>query len=141
MKRALLVRLHSLPDRTLGNLYIFNGLAKLGQFTTLELPWRDNEVKRSCIPEGDYRLSLRVATPKFPYPHLWVHDTEPRQAILMHRGNFPKDTEGCILVGMGFGSADGDGLPDVLASTVAMNQLVQLIPEEPIPFTVIDLAS
>lgn len=140
MKRALLVRLQALPDRTLGNLYVFNGLMKLGQFTTLELPWRENEKNRSCIPEGDYRLSLRGPTDRFKYTHLLVHDTAPREMVLVHRGNFPKNTTGCVLVGMGFGNADGDKIPDVLSSEAAMNLLVQMIPEEPIPLTVIDLA-
>ena len=138
MKRVILLRLQGLPDRTLGALYVFNGVSRLGQFTTLEPPWLFNERGKSCIPPGAYVLSPRAPTDKVPYDHLIVGGTAPREAILMHRGNFPKNTEGCILPGMGFGAADSDGKPDVLQSTAAMNLLVQMI-DGSVPFDIVDL--
>jgi hypothetical protein len=137
-KRALLVRLQSLPDRMLGALYIFNGLFRLGQFTVLEPPWKNNRRGESCIPTGDYTLSPRAPTKKFNYPHLLLGGVPDRDFILAHRGNFPSDTEGCLLLGLSFGSADGDGLTDVLSSTSALNVIVQMIPD-PIPLKVVDL--
>lgn len=139
MKRAVLIRLQSLPDRMLGVLYVYSGILRLGQFVTLEPPWHDNEKGHSCIPTGDYTLSPRNPTPKVPYPHLILGGTGPREYILMHRGNVPANTEGCILPGMGFGSADGDKIPDVLQSTAAMNLLVQMI-DQTIGLRVVDLS-
>jgi hypothetical protein len=122
----------------LGALYIFNGLFRLGQFTTLEPAWRANRRGESCVPTGDYTLSPREPSRRAPYPHLILGGVPNRDLILIHRGNFPDDTAGCILVGLSFGSADGDGIPDVLSSTSAMNVLMQMVPDT-IPLKVVDL--
>jgi hypothetical protein len=70
---------------------------------TLENPWLDNQRNISCIPEGEYPVRLRLARESATreYLHLLVQDVPNRDYILFHRGNFPKDTSGCILVGLG----------------------------------------
>ena len=70
---------------------------------TLENPWLDNQRNISCIPEGEYPVRLRLARESATreYLHLLVQDVPNRDYILFHRGNFPKDTSGCILVGQG----------------------------------------
>ena len=70
---------------------------------TLENPWLDNQRNVSCIPEGEYPVRLRLARESATreYLHLLVQDVPNRDYILFHRGNFPKDTRGCILVGQG----------------------------------------
>jgi len=70
---------------------------------TLENPWLDNQRNISCIPEGEYPVRLRLARESATreYLHLLVQDVPNRDYILFHRGNFPKDTRGCILVGQG----------------------------------------
>ena len=78
------------------------------QCYTLELPNVDGK-PGSCIPEGRYRIVL-APSPKFmassdPWvqqfanrmPHL--ENIPDRSLIMIHWGNDPKDTEGCILVG------------------------------------------
>ena len=61
------------------------------------------------IPTGEYPLSLDVVSPKFqnhePY-RTFCHGKVPRilnvpcrDGILIHIGNFPSDSRGCILVG------------------------------------------
>lgn len=50
------------------------------------------------IPSGSYGLRMEYS-PKFKYftPHLL--EVPGRSYIMIHPGNFPEDTEGCILVG------------------------------------------
>jgi hypothetical protein len=68
---------------------------------TLELPYLDNQRSISCIPKGEYKVRLRTAkeSSSRDYLHLLVQDVKGRSYILVHIGNFPKDTKGCILVG------------------------------------------
>lgn len=52
---------------------------------SIELPWRNNERNRSCIPEGTYTLQKR-----FSAKHLWhlhLTDVPERSLILIHKGN------------------------------------------------------
>jgi hypothetical protein len=64
---------------------------------TLELPWRENQRKISCIPEGTYKVVHRTS-PKYK-DHLHVTGVPNRDLILIHTGNSAKDILGCILVG------------------------------------------
>jgi len=84
---------------TLGELFL-NGERMAD---TLELPFKDNQRSISCIPEGDYKVRLRLAreSASRDYLHLLVQDVPNRDWILFHRGNSAKDTSGCILVGLG----------------------------------------
>ena len=80
------------------------------QCYTLELPNVDGK-PWSCIPQGRYKVVL-APSPKFmtkgesdswvqgyakQMPHL--EEIPGRSLIMIHWGNDPKDTEGCILVG------------------------------------------
>ena len=68
---------------------------------TLELPYLDNQRSISCIPAGQYKVRLRTARESATrnYLHLLIEDVKDRSYILVHIGNFPKDTRGCVLVG------------------------------------------
>lgn len=52
---------------------------------TIELPWRKNETKVSCIPEGKYFIRKRYSN-KFKW-HLEVMNVENRKFILIHPAN------------------------------------------------------
>jgi hypothetical protein len=69
---------------------------------TLELPWLNNQHNISCIPTGIYNCA-RTIHPKHGEV-FQVMDVPDRNDILIHVGNFPKDTNGCILVGLSFTS-------------------------------------
>ena len=75
----------------------------------IELPWKDNQPKVSCIPEGRYELHRRYS-PRFG-EHLMVCGVEGRSLILLHPANDAlKELNGCIapvsvLSGEGRGSA------------------------------------
>ena len=99
MINLLLIRDTFTENSTIGELFI-NGERFCD---TLENPWLDNQRNISCIPAGEYPVRLRYPRESATreYLHLLVQDVPNRDYILFHRGNFPKDTSGCILVGQG----------------------------------------
>lgn len=71
---------------------------------TLEEAWRANKTGISCIPAGTYQCAPHgwEAGTKVKKPQTWELQNVPgRSAVLIHIGNTTKDTEGCILAGMG----------------------------------------
>ena len=67
---------------------------------TLELAWKDNQKRVSCIPKGVYEVKKRhTQKSKYKYEHLHILDVPNRGYILMHIGNYPKNSKGCILLG------------------------------------------
>ena len=119
MKRVTINRYAYLRGCTLGKL-------SFDDFDcyTLERPWRDNEVNVSAIPDGTYTAKRRHSE---KYGHHWILEDVPgRSLILIHIGNYPKDSKGCILVG----TYAGDGRPAVWQSRVTMNKLRVLLPDE-----------
>ena len=95
----LLIRDTFTEESTLGELFI-NGERICD---TLENPWLDNQRNISCIPEGEYPVRIRLPRESATrdYMHLLVKDVKDRDYILFHIGNFPSQTKGCILVGLG----------------------------------------
>jgi len=62
---------------------------------TIELPWKKNETKVSCIPEGKYFIKKRYSN-KFKW-HLEVLDVINRSLILFHPANNAlQELNGCI---------------------------------------------
>ncbi|MBS4063482.1 MAG: hypothetical protein KGZ74_02935 [Chitinophagaceae bacterium] len=62
---------------------------------TIELPWKNNAVRISCIPERTYRLQLRNS-PRFG-THLLVKEVPGRSLILVHAANDAlQELKGCI---------------------------------------------
>ena len=95
----LIIRDTFTENSTIGELFL-NGERMCD---TLENPYINNERNISCIPEGEYKVRLRLARESATrdYLHLLVQDVPNRDWILFHRGNSAKDTSGCILVGLG----------------------------------------
>ena len=95
----LLIRDTFSDKSVLGELYL-NGERMCD---TLENPWLDNQQNISCIPAGIYDVRLRLAreSASRDYLHLLIQDVPNRSFILIHRGNFPSQTQGCVLVGLG----------------------------------------
>ncbi len=98
---VLLARQTTTPEGTFGKLYIH------GQFFchTLELPWLDNAPRRSCIPDGKYRV-VWMKSPRFGWVYSLV-DVPWRSAIRIHAANYAGDRasgwkthlEGCVALG------------------------------------------
>jgi hypothetical protein len=72
---------------------------------TIELPWRDNRRSVSCIPAGEYKVSIRIS-PRYGQVY-HVKEVPQRSYILIHSGNWAGDKHkgyrtnvaGCILLG------------------------------------------
>ena len=89
---------------------------------TLELPWADNKRQVSCIPKGKYKC---VAHNGPKYKGVWRLEAVPdRDDVLIHWGNWMKNTRGCILVGL---QAIKEGVAQSLA---AIDMLRDTLPEE-----------
>ena len=72
--------------------------AVLKTFNTVERPWKENQSKISCIPPGVYRFTKSKATSKPTLGDvLRLSDPPYRGGVLVHVGNKPTDSEGCIL--------------------------------------------
>ncbi len=99
MINLLLIRNTFSKKSTIGELFL-NGERICD---TLENPWVDNQRNISCIPEGVYPVRLRLPRESGTrdYLHLLVQEVPNRDFILVHRGNFPSQTQGCLLVGLG----------------------------------------
>jgi hypothetical protein len=62
---------------------------------TIELPWKKNETKVSCIPEGKYFIKKRYSR-KFNW-HLEIENVQNRSLILFHSANNAlRELNGCI---------------------------------------------
>lgn len=110
-------------DCTLGRLS-FGGF----QCFTLELPDLGNAQSISCIPVGIYHAFKRQS----PKNGLVVElkNVPNRSFIQIHRGNYTRQIEGCILVGGSIAFLDNDQVPDVASSGVTMDKLLALLPDE-----------
>lgn len=84
---------------------------------TLERPWKGNEKNVSRIPAGRYDLKQRVnaklaSGDSIPFTYE-ISGVPDRSGIIIHQGNFPHNSQGCILVGLGYANdADYEQIRD-----------------------------
>lgn len=127
-----LTRFMHTNDRIYGKLEVKDEV-----FSTLELPWKDNKRNISCIPVGKYKVKYRSSRSKGK--HLILLDVPNRDLILIHSGNYPKDTQGCILIGKSFKDINNDNKSEVYQSKEAMRELFGILPRsEPIEIEIRD---
>jgi hypothetical protein len=103
-------------------------------YTTLEDTEREEKIPgETCIPEGTYNLELRNEgsmtqkyAARYPETHqgmIWLRDVPGFSYVYIHVGNHPKDTEGCILVGM------SSGVDNIGSSRHAYEEMYEQIAE------------
>ena len=118
------------PDGTNGKLECEGKLISY----TIELPWKNNETRVSCIPEGKYFIRKRYS-PKLQW-HLEVMDVKNRSLILFHPANNASlELKGCIapvtkLSGPGLGLMSRKAfakLKDLVYKALESNESVELI--------------
>lgn len=111
-----------------------------GPLCTLELPWRDNALRVSCIPPGTYGWSKWSGSKTFDYETIRLHDDQvmPRSAILIHRANWHSQLLGCVAPGLTFKDWDANGW-GVASSEKALNRLMGALPDSG-TITIVDAA-
>lgn len=124
---GIINRLSNEDKQTLGRFYLYNGVDEVFSCAVLELADKDNKTKISRICSGVYTVVKRWSKTYGDHYHLL--DVEGRTLILIHFGNYYKDTEGCILVGSDFTDLDGDGYRDVTSSKPTMKKLLSIAPD------------
>lgn len=97
---------YNFKDNYTGGMLLVNGVFKA---YTLEDTYRDVKVMHeTCIPEGNYSVELRTVGGfhnkydkryHFHKGMLWVKDVPNFEYILIHTGNTPAHTSGCLLLG------------------------------------------
>lgn len=110
-------RIRQMPDKTFGVMEVDD----IPRFVTLEPPWKFNKKQTSSIPLGEYPFELYFSK-RFSRNVLLLKDVPGRDFIEIHPGNLPKDTTGCILVGLSY---TGEG---IFESKKAHEQLLRLVP-------------
>ena len=89
---------------------------------------------RTCIPYGRYEVVMNIKSNRFSQikQYAFCNGYLPRlvdvpgwDGVLIHIGNWAKDTEGCILVG----TWDGEKEDWVSDSKIAFNKLMSLLEE------------
>jgi len=88
---------------------------------TIELPWKNNSARISCIPEGRYSLIKRYS-PHFR-SHFMLQDVPGRSYILIHPANYALvELKGCIApVSLITGIGEG------IYSVKAMQKIISLL--------------
>lgn len=106
----------------------------LRKFATLEPRWDGNAVGKSCIPDGTYKLfrrSFGIYFRKYKKDHghafvLEIENVPGRTAVLLHKGNWERNSKGCCLIGYPDDrKAKGDE-PMILNSTRAYTRFYDL---------------
>lgn len=109
------------PDGTNGALFL-NGNRVC---STIELPFKNNQPRISCIPEGTYELVKRYS-PKFK-THLQLLNVPGREYILIHPANNALlELKGCIAP-VSLLTGHGKGVRSVIAFRLLMQQLFPLL--------------
>jgi Family of unknown function (DUF5675) len=126
--KATLTRLADDGFQTLGIFQSWDGIYPLFSCKTLELPYLGNRTLISCIPKGTYEVK-KHNSPTFG-KCFKLFDVPGRTDILIHKGNFNKDTKGCILVGKDFIDINEDGTTDISCSTGTFEKMFACLPEE-----------
>lgn len=129
---VVLTRFDYGEKQTLGGLDVLRSGEIVYQCRTLELPWKENKKRKSCIPELSTTARKRRAdeSPSRDYDHFIVNNVPSREYILLHKGNFYWHVEGCILPGKKHAHINNDGLLDITNTGETLQELLNLLPQE-----------
>ena len=129
MRQILITRIRQDDTtQTLGHLIVYDDVKKIFECNTLELPWKENKNRISCIPDGAYWVE-KYNSAKFGSVFLF-NNVKGRSMIEMHTGNYHTDILGCILPGAGLSDINQDGYLDVHTSRRTMEKLLELMPDK-----------
>lgn len=127
--RIKVIRHTFLKDRTIGTMYI-NDLRfcetledvdrGLHQEMELDAIKKIKVYGETAIPYGTYNLKM-VYSPKYKKKMPLLENIPGYSGVLIHIGNYPKDSKGCLLVGMSVEKGN------LVSSTIAFNALMEQI--------------
>ena len=115
-----------LPTETLGSIYNEEGVLLC---KTMELPWKNNRRSISCIPESTYTVIKQPPKQGRPYYYFRLPNVPDRSGILIHKITYVSGLKGCIGVGRAFSDLNKDGVPDIVGSTIALQELYDMMPD------------
>lgn len=94
----------------------------------VELPYESNSIMVSAIPSGIYAFEKRVSDARGEY--LAILNVPNRTAILVHVGNFMKDTNGCVLPCLNWCEIPAKTEYMGTSSRTALRQLYRALPSK-----------
>jgi len=111
--------------QTTGTLKVFINNKLKYECKCLELPYKNNEKKISCVKPGTYPIVLEYS-PAFKM-NLWELKNVPnRSESKIHIANYVTELEGCIAPGLEQKDINGDGLVDNVNSRIAFNKIMDI---------------
>lgn len=142
MKRLAILRDETGDEGTLSLGMLADGAQRLGFWQFIELPWRNNQPNRSCIPAGTY-VARVVWSPKFKRYVYRLEDVPDRTDVEIHPSNFAgdvdlgytSDLEGCMAPGIArtdMLAPSGMKQRAVVSSSIALTDLLTVTGGEPI---------
>lgn len=124
----LISRFKDNQSQTIGQATLLeDGWKALFDFKTLELSWKGNQKRISCIPAGTHPAKVIYSPTYGRCIQIFV---DGRTAILIHWGNFYTNTLGCILVGRTHKFINKDRQLDVSSSKRTFNALMKQIEDD-----------
>lgn len=129
MKEIVIVRNKYLDKQTLGFLFIIEENGIIFQCKTLELGWKDNKSKVSCIPKGKYEAKKEYSI-SFKEDLFELKDVPGRSEIKIHSANYYTQLKGCIGIGDSYAELNNDGYLDVLNSRKTLRKLHAIIGDQ-----------
>lgn len=124
--RVVLKRSVYEADRTLGWLSVWNGPVQVYRKACIELPWKDNAPRTSCVPAGTYPI-VREHSPAFR-EDLWELKNVPgRSECKVHAANYPTELKGCIAPALFHADINKDGRLDGVSSRKALAMFHQAL--------------
>lgn len=121
MKKIIILRNKYQDKQTLGFLFIIEENEILFQCKTLELGWKDNKSKVSCIAKGKYTAKKEYSN-SFKEDLFELKNVPGRSEIKIHSANYYTQLKGCIGIGDTYSDLNNDGYLDVLNSRTTLKK-------------------
>lgn len=120
--RMVLIRGPYSDQQVKSRFLILEGARLTFDCAMLELPWKDNARKVSCIPAGIYPVAFTMS-PRFGV-WLWeILQVPGRSGVRIHAANYVRQLEGCLAPGDMHIDLNKDGIPDVRNSRITLEKL------------------
>ena len=117
--KAYLKRQNDNGTATTGIFFFEKDGGEVLTLASLELPWKENKNKISCIPKGSYKVTTTFSN-RFKKDMWLLLDVPNRSGIRIHSANYSIELEGCIALGLQKVDIDNDKTMDIKDSKKAI---------------------